>query len=118
MRHCRLFDASGRLTATLEIADTPLRAARGLSFRRRQDPSGGMWFPGVRSIHMLGMRWPIDVLFVGRPDDENRREVYKVVRHLAPWTGLAACREADGCIELAADAAAAITVGDRISLQS
>jgi len=116
MSRLRLADEEGRLIATLEVAESLLAAARGLSFRTTLAADEGMWFPGVRSIHMLGMRLPIDVLFLSHEQD-GLRIVRHIARDVRPWTGLAADHGADGCIELAAGAAAGIAVGDRVTLR-
>lgn len=105
--------ADGRHLLTAEVADTPIAAARGLAFRNLGEVEG-MWFPHVRSIHMIGMRFPLDVLFIGASDADGYREVIAVHRDVRPWVGLAGERRADGCLELPAGAAGAITPGERL----
>ncbi len=48
-----------RVLATLEVADTAWRRGRGLLGRDGFD--GALLFPATRSVHTLGMRFPIDV---------------------------------------------------------
>lgn len=51
----------GKVLASLEIADTPRGRARGLL--GRDGIEGALVLPNVRSVHTLGMRFPIDVAF-------------------------------------------------------
>lgn len=85
--------------------------ARGLLGRRAPAPGTGLLIPGCRSIHTLGMRYPIDVLFV----DESGciRAIHSAV---APWRSLVYCRNARFTIEMAAGEAGKMQmcVGDRV----
>jgi uncharacterized membrane protein (UPF0127 family) len=55
------------------------------------------------SIHMMFMRFPIDALFVGKPDADGNREVVSVREELPPWRGIVMpVRGAEGVIELPA----------------
>jgi len=83
-------------------------------------PGGGMWLQPGSSIHMLFMRFPIDAVFLGRPDDSGGRRVVAVHARLRPWTGVVWwARGADGCLELPAGTAAAsgTEVGDVIRFE-
>ena len=69
---------------------------------------------------MMFMRFPIDAVFVGRPDgDEGARPVLSVHEHLPAWRGLVPLvRGAHGVLELPVGtiAASGTTVGDRLLL--
>ena len=65
----------------------------------------------ARSVHTCGMRFAIDAVFL----DADLR-VVKVVRGLRPWR-LASARRARVVLETEAGGAAAIAVGDRLSLR-
>lgn len=67
----------GDVLATAEVADGLLARARGLVGRSAYE--GALFLPHTRSVHSLGMRFPIDVAFL---DSELR--VVDVVQ-LAPW---------------------------------
>ena len=55
------------------------------------------------SIHMMFMRFPIDALFVSKPDDQGKRKVVGVREQLPPWRGIVLpVRGAEGVIELPA----------------
>jgi len=52
-----------------EIADNPLWKFLGLMFRKRLERGTGMLFcfrrPGRHAIHMMNVRFPLDILFIG-----------------------------------------------------
>lgn len=50
--------------AALEVASTPGERMRGLL--GREGIQGALLLPGVRSVHTIGMRFPIDVAFCDR----------------------------------------------------
>ena len=72
----------------------------------------GLWFDGTSSIHMMFMRFPIDVVFLGR-----ELEVVRIARELPPWR-TAAARGARAVLELAGGEAdrRGLVVGDRLEL--
>ncbi len=85
-------------------------------------PAGhGLWLPDSNGIHMMFMRFPIDVVFVGRADGaDGSREVVAVREALPAWRGLVPLvRRAHGCLELPVGTIAATRthVGDRIVLE-
>ncbi|HEY7130728.1 MAG TPA: DUF192 domain-containing protein [Candidatus Limnocylindrales bacterium] len=84
-------------------------------------PDGfGLWLPDSNGIHMMFMRFPIDAVFVGKPDPrDGSRVVVSVHEHLPTWRGLVPLvRGAHGVLELPAGTIAATrtTVGDRLLL--
>jgi uncharacterized membrane protein (UPF0127 family) len=94
-----------------EIADRPLARMRGLLGRDGLDPGGGMLLTPESSVHMLFMRFAIDVVFL----DRDHRVVG--VRHdLRPWRA-AGARGAYASLELPAGAAAGIQEGDQLVIQ-
>jgi uncharacterized protein len=62
----------------------------GLMGRASLGAGDGLWLPGENAIHMLFMRFAIDVVFVSRPQDGpgGRRRVLSVRRALPPWRGI------------------------------
>lgn len=74
----------------------------GLMGRAAIDDDQGL-FLETSSIHMMFMRFPIDALFVAKPDGAGSRRVVAVRRELPPWRGIVMpVRGADGVVEMAA----------------
>jgi len=72
--------AGGRLLADrLRPAHTHWTRLRGLLGTRRLEPGEGLWIKPSNQVHMFGMRYAIDVVFL---DDERR--VLRVVHALQP----------------------------------
>ena len=66
------------------------------------DAGEGLYLP-TSSIHMMFMRFPIDALFVSKPDGDGRRRVVGVRPDLPPWRGIVMpVRGADGVVEMPA----------------
>lgn len=96
-----------------EIPESAFGRARGLLGRDGLDQGGGMLIDRAGSVHMLFMRFPIDVVFL----DRDRRVVG--VRHgLRPWR-LAGARRAVAALELPVGAAAGVGIreGDVLVLE-
>jgi uncharacterized membrane protein (UPF0127 family) len=109
------------LAARLEVADGLWARFMGLMGRPGLDPGAGMWLTG-NGIHMMFMRFPIDAVFVGRPDPDHggARPVMSVHPGLRAWTGLVPLvRGASGVLELPAGTIerSATAVGDFVMLE-
>jgi uncharacterized membrane protein (UPF0127 family) len=110
----------------------------GLMGRPSLPPGDGLWLPGGNSIHMLFMRFAIDIVFVSKPtpgdgrgDTRNGRRdahdgpdaprrVVSVRRSLPPWRGVVwYARGAHGAIELPRGTidATGTAVGDRVTIE-
>ena len=77
----------------------------GLMGRASLPAGAGLWLPESNGIHMMFMRFPIDAVFVGRPEGagsgDGSRAVLSVHRGLRAWTGLVPLvRGAHGVLEL------------------
>ena len=104
---------------SLEVADSFAGRFMGLMGRGELPAGAGLWLRPGSSIHMFFMRFPIDAVFLARPDADGGRRVVAVRPVLRPWTGVVWwARGAAGCLELPAGTAAAsgTTVGDVIQL--
>jgi len=91
------------LAEHLEVADGLWGKFKGLMGRAGLEAGAGLWLPGSNGIHMMFMRFPIDAVFVGRPDPGHAgaRPVRSVHPGLRTWTGLVPLvRGADGVLEL------------------
>ena len=100
------------LATTVDTADSLVSQARGLMFRRSLPDEYALAFRFSRAkhrdVHMLFVFVPLDVVWV--VDDVVQR-----VEELRPWRGFAR-DEADLIVELPADGADEVDVGDRLWL--
>ncbi len=104
---------AGRVTAARSF----VARLRGLMFRPTLSQDEGLWLAGTNSIHMLFMRFPIDCLFLGKPDASQARVVVGVRHALPPWRGVVWYeRGADSVVELPAGTLqrSGTQVGDRV----
>ncbi len=104
---------SGKSVASsVEIATTRARRRRGLLGRDGLCAGSAFVLAPCRAVHTIGMRFPIDVVFI---DDEG--QVVKLVEHMSGWR-IALAGSADITIELWAGALRAVDVrvGDRLCL--
>ena len=107
------------LAADVESAEGLWAKFLGLMGRPSLPSGTALWLPGSNGIHMMFMRFPIDAVFVGRPDAEGLRPVLAVHERLPAWRGLVPLvRGAHGVLELPAGvvAASGTAVGDRVRL--
>ena len=94
----------------------------GLMGRPSLADGSGLWLPESNGIHMMFMRFPIDAVFVGRPDPaaDGARAVVAVRERLPAWRGLVPLiRGAHGVLELPAGtiAESGTAVGDLVALE-
>jgi uncharacterized membrane protein (UPF0127 family) len=112
----------GSVLATgVESADGLWGKFMGLMGRSGLAPGAALWLPDSNGIHMMFMRFPIDAVFVGKPDADGARTVLSVHERLPVWRGLVPLvRSAHGVLELPVGtiASSATAVGDRIALES
>jgi uncharacterized membrane protein (UPF0127 family) len=96
----------------VEVAATRATRRRGLLGRETLGATEGLLLSPCKAVHTVGMRFPIDVIFI----DRDGRAV-RIVPALAPWR-IAMSARAKAVIELAAGQAAAsdIRVGDMLYL--
>jgi uncharacterized membrane protein (UPF0127 family) len=107
------------LATSLEVAGSLWGKFKGLMGRPSLPEGGGLWLPASNGIHMMFMRFPIDAVFVGRPDGEGARAVVSVHPWLRAWTGLVPLvRGADGVLELPTGTIerTGTRVGDRVRI--
>ena len=109
------------LASELETASSLWGKFKGLMGRPPSSlPAGrGLWLPASNGIHMMFMRFPIDAVFVSKPDAAGARQVRSVHRSLRAWTGLVPLvRGADGVLELPVGTidATRTQVGDQVEV--
>jgi uncharacterized membrane protein (UPF0127 family) len=95
----------------------------GLMGRASLPRGDGLWLPGENGIHMLFMRFPIDVVFVAPPrlGRGGLRAVVAVYREVPPWRGVIwYVKGAKGILELPVGAidASRTAVGDEIAIEA
>jgi uncharacterized membrane protein (UPF0127 family) len=107
------------LAAEVEVAASLWAKFWGLMGRPSLAPGAGLWLPDSNGIHMFFMRFPIDVVFLGRLDAAGSARVVGLREWLPAWTGLVPfIRGAHGCLELPAGtlAATSTSLGDEVRL--
>ena len=112
MRVVHEADGERIVASDIDVADSLLSKARGLMFRRSVPDDYALVFPfegaHTRWLHMLFVPFAIDAVWLvdGEVTEKKR---------LAPFVGL--CRGcADTVVELPADAAESVAVGDELRL--
>jgi hypothetical protein len=84
------------IASDLGIAKTSAQRRRGLLGRACLPHGEGLWISPCESVHTVGMRFPIDLVYVDR---DNR--VCKIRRDVRPWR-ISFCITAHSVIELPA----------------
>ena len=105
---------TGTIVATrIDRLSSFLQRAVGLLARTALRPDEGVWITSCRAIHTIGMRVPIDVIFV----DRNSR-VISVVSNVRPNRLALSCSGAHGVVELGGGALRDIDLlpGDHLEL--
>lgn len=77
---------------------------RGLLFRSKLKPMQALWIEPCPSIHTVGMKYSIDVVFL-----DKKGIVLKVVNNIAPMR-MAACKGAKVSLELLAGEAKKVQI--------
>ena len=102
---------TAKVVATdIELADTREARRKGLLGRDGLDRAAALIIRPCFSVHTVGMRFSIDVVFVDREG-----VVVRVVTNLQPWR-IAAAWGAHAVVELAAGTAVDVRRGDRLYL--
>ena len=98
MRRWRLVHGpSGRTLAVVSRAESWLSKGWGVLGRRALPPGEGLWLPDVASVHTVGVRFALDLLFL----DAEMRTV-RVVPNVLPGRWLVQASGAAHTLELGA----------------
>ena len=101
-----LHPRTGRVLAErLRVPRTFVGRGLGLMFRRRLEEGEGMWIVPCNGIHMFGMRFPIDAVFVDR-----RLRVVRAFPGLRPWRIVPLVLRAHSVLELPAGTIAGLSL--------
>ena len=93
---------SRQVIATVSRADNWLAKGWGVLGRQSLPAGEGLWLPGVASVHTVGVRFALDLLFL----DAEMRTVH-VVPHVPPGRWLVRASGAAHTLELGAGTLAA-----------
>src|SRR5438093_1231459 len=85
------------LAERLHLAHTHWTRLRGLLGTRGLDPGDGLWLRPCRQIHMFGMRYAVDAVFL-----DARQCVVRALPRLAPGRVSPHVRDAESVLELPA----------------
>jgi len=83
----------------VDVADTSATRRTGLLKHERLEPGHGLWIVPCESVHTFFMKFPIDLVYVGK--DKKVRKV----RHAVPAWRLSMCLTARSILELPAGTA-------------
>lgn len=97
-----------------EIADTSKTRKIGLLKHKGLDPGEGLWITPCEGVHTIGMKFPIDVLFL-----DKKRKVLKIRAAMPRWR-ISACLFAHSVLELPSGTAAASGTmpGDQLEFET
>ena len=77
-----------------DIADTSAKRRTGLLKHAGLDPGEGLWILPCEAVHTIGMKFPIDVVFLSK-----KYKVLKIRKSMPRWR-MAACLRAHSVLEL------------------
>ena len=107
-----LFHDDRRLSGEIALAASFTSRLRGLALTGALGEEMGLLIVPCSSIHMLGMRYGIEAVFIS---SEGR--VLKIIPYLLPWLGLGFCWGAKAVLEwrLGSAVVHGIKVGDTLT---
>lgn len=86
------------LAECVDVADRGEMRRKGLLGREQLAPGEGLWILPCEAVHTVGMRFPIDLVYLDR-----QHRVKKIKSAVPPWR-LSACLSAHSILELTAGA--------------
>jgi uncharacterized membrane protein (UPF0127 family) len=118
----RNISRGSQLAQRLEDGSSFWAKFMGLMGRAELPAGDGLWLPGENGIHMLFMRFPIDVVFVAPPSDGQGgpRRVVLLRKAVPTWKGVVwLVRGAKGVLELPVGTIdqSGTRVGDEIAIE-
>ncbi|MEK7404857.1 MAG: DUF192 domain-containing protein [Acidobacteriota bacterium] len=101
------------LAVSAEVADTSRKRRSGLLKHESLPQGEGLWISPCEAIHTIGMKFPIDVVFLDR-----KRKVAKIRQAMRPGR-VSLCLWAHSVLELPAGtlAATGTAVGDQLEFE-
>jgi uncharacterized membrane protein (UPF0127 family) len=115
-RYGLIYVPSSQRIAVVTRADHWLSKGWGVLGRRSLPPGEGLWLPGVASVHTVGVRFALDLLFL-----DGNRQTLRVFQNVPPGRFLVAASGAAHTLELGAGTLASLRlpagVGDKWRLE-
>lgn len=101
------------LAECADIANTSETRRTGLLKHDKLRPGEGLWIAPCEAVHTIGMKFPIDVLFL-----DKKRKVLKVRNDMQRWR-MAMCLRGHSVLELPSGTAAAMQTvrGDELEFE-
>ena len=101
------------LATAADVADTSAKRRTGLLKHTGLEPGEGLWISPCEAVHTIGMKFPIDVLFLDR-----KRKVLKI-KHAMPRGRMAVSLFAHSVLELPGGRAAECktATGDQLEFE-
>jgi uncharacterized protein len=104
------------LATELEVADTHWARFRGLMARETEtfQNGRGLWIVPCHGVHTMGMRFPIDVLYL-----DGEHIVVHLEQNLAPWRFAAVRARAKSVLELPTETVSSTrtVLGDKVEIE-
>ena len=97
VHHATVAGSGTVLASTLRVADTHWTRLRGLLGTTGLPDGDGLWIRPCRQVHMFGMRYAIDVVFL-----DDARHVVGLSENIGPWRVSPLVKAATSVIELPA----------------
>jgi uncharacterized membrane protein (UPF0127 family) len=82
------------LGSRVELAGTAATRGKGLLGRQGLSPGQGLWIVPCESVHTIGMKFSIDLVYL------DRKHCVKKIRHSVPPWRMSACLSAHSILEL------------------
>lgn len=113
MKKITVFNNNNVITRNAEIADTFFSRFKGLMFRKSIDDDYALYITPCNQIHMLNMRFAIDVVYLNNSD-----EVIKIDVNVQPGKICKTVKNAKSVIEMKSFSAEklGISTGDTIKI--
>lgn len=108
---CRNLTKGNLVVSHLELATTPATRRKGLLGRSGLPRGGGLLLVPCRSVHTVGMKFAIDIVFI-----DKQMRVARILHSVKPGAVHRQCLKAHSTLELPAGAAAEkrLEVGDQL----
>ncbi len=97
----------------IQKADDFFSKSKGLLFAHPDQKNHALWMVPCQMIHTVGMRWPLDIIFLNR-----QLRVLKVVKNVGPFHLFVGCPGAHSVLEFFSGCwdASKIQVGNQLQI--